>query len=171
MRKITTSRKAVSIISMYFLLHLKLNSSLWNIMKSQWILRNKNEWARFEAFTTVTMKNAVSEERIASIFRVAKSGSKEPAWASGCRLAADPEDLGDKFLRNVGSHKIYMALHPTRRYYSKSNEIKSQKIHSLYITKTCRLMVFRKIIDVYSENHRKPINALYEEYSEFYSRR
>jgi hypothetical protein len=29
----------------------------------------------------------VSEERIASIFRVEKSASKEPAWAGGCRLS------------------------------------------------------------------------------------
>jgi hypothetical protein len=30
----------------------------------------------------------VSEERIASIFRVEKSASEEPAWAGGCRLSA-----------------------------------------------------------------------------------
>jgi hypothetical protein len=29
----------------------------------------------------------VSEERIASIFRVVKSASEEPAWAGGCRLS------------------------------------------------------------------------------------
>jgi hypothetical protein len=29
-----------------------------------------------------------------------------------------PEDGGDMFLRNVGSHKIYMAPHPRRRHSS-----------------------------------------------------
>jgi hypothetical protein len=47
---------------------------------------------RFELFTAVTMKNAVfldvgSKEIIASIFRVVKSKSSEPAWAGGCRLS------------------------------------------------------------------------------------
>jgi hypothetical protein len=57
-------------------------------------------YVRFEFLTMVTMKNAfsglwrrvvlvwtdVSEERIASIFGVEKSASKEPAWAGGCSL-------------------------------------------------------------------------------------
>jgi hypothetical protein len=51
----------------------------------------------------------VSEERIASIFRVEKPESEEPAWAGGSRRM---------FLRNVGSHKIYTAPHPRRRYSS-----------------------------------------------------
>jgi hypothetical protein len=35
----------------------------------------------------------VSEERIASIFKVEKSESEEPAWAGGCRLQRHiPED-------------------------------------------------------------------------------
>jgi hypothetical protein len=29
-----------------------------------------------------------------------------------------PEDAGDTFLRNVGSHKIYTASHPRRRHSS-----------------------------------------------------
>jgi hypothetical protein len=45
----------------------------------------------------------VSEERIAFIFRVEKSTSEEPAWAGGC---SQPEDGGDMFLQNVGSHDI-----------------------------------------------------------------
>jgi hypothetical protein len=28
-----------------------------------------------------------------------------------------PEDGGDAFFRNVGSHKIYMAPHPRRRHF------------------------------------------------------
>jgi hypothetical protein len=35
----------------------------------------------------------VSEERIASIFRVEKSTSEEPAWAGGCRLSHRRENL------------------------------------------------------------------------------
>jgi hypothetical protein len=31
-----------------------------------------------------------------------------------------PEDGGDTFLRNVGSHKIYMAPHPRKEHYSLS---------------------------------------------------
>jgi uncharacterized protein YehS (DUF1456 family) len=46
----------------------------------------------------------VSEERIASIFRVEKS--------------ANPKNGGDTVLRNFGSHKIYTAPHPRRRHSS-----------------------------------------------------
>jgi hypothetical protein len=35
----------------------------------------------------------VSEERIASIFRVEKSASKEPAWAGGRRPARNADKL------------------------------------------------------------------------------
>jgi hypothetical protein len=35
----------------------------------------------------------VSEERIASIFRVEKSTSKEPAWAGGCKKRRLRQDL------------------------------------------------------------------------------
>jgi hypothetical protein len=37
----------------------------------------------------------VSEERIASIFRVEKSASEEPVWAGGSRGFFYPEDGGD----------------------------------------------------------------------------
>jgi hypothetical protein len=58
----------------------------------------------------------VSEERIVSIFMVEKSASEEPEWAGGCSL--QPEDGGDTFLCNVGSHMIYMTPHPRRRHSS-----------------------------------------------------
>jgi hypothetical protein len=48
-------------------------------------------WRRVDLLWT-----GVSEESIASIFRVEKSASEEPEWAGG-----------DTFLRNVGSHTIY----------------------------------------------------------------
>jgi hypothetical protein len=48
----------------------------------------------------------VSEESIASIFRIEKSASEESAWFLA-RGFFYPEDGGDTFLRNVGSHKIY----------------------------------------------------------------
>jgi hypothetical protein len=67
----------------------------------------------------------VSEERIAYIFSVEKSASEVPVWAGGCKLSwfltrefFYIEDVGDTFLRNVGSHKIYTAPHPRRRHSS-----------------------------------------------------
>jgi hypothetical protein len=54
----------------------------------------------------------VSEERIGSIFRVEKFSH---LLARGFLY---PEDRGDTFLRNVGSHKIYTAPHPRRRHSS-----------------------------------------------------
>jgi hypothetical protein len=46
----------------------------------------------------------VSEENIASIFRIEKSVSEEPAWAGGCN---HPEDGQDIFLQNVGSQDLH----------------------------------------------------------------
>jgi hypothetical protein len=68
----------------------------------------------------------VSEERIASIFRVEKSAIEEPAWASAATCSRwflargffYPEDGGDTFLWNIGLHKIYTAPHPRRRHSS-----------------------------------------------------
>jgi hypothetical protein len=57
----------------------------------------------------------VSEERIASIFRVEKSES-EGRWL--VRGFFSHEDEGDTFFRNVGSYKIYTAPHPRRRHSS-----------------------------------------------------
>jgi hypothetical protein len=57
---------------------------------------------------------------------------KNPVFWDVCRLLATylcrflacgffyPEDGGDTFLRNVGSHKIYTAPHPRRRHSSYS---------------------------------------------------
>jgi hypothetical protein len=53
----------------------------------------------------------VTEERIASSFRV------EMREISMNRFFY-PENGGDMFLRNVGSHKIYTAPHPRRRHSS-----------------------------------------------------
>jgi hypothetical protein len=57
--------------------------------------------------------------------------TKIPRFNSGCELKLDSampvkgsrkyleaENGGDTFLRNVGSHKIYTALHPRRRHFS-----------------------------------------------------
>jgi hypothetical protein len=66
----------------------------------------------------------VSEECIASIFRVEKSGSEELKWAATFSLyflargPFYPEDGGDTFLRNVGSRKIYTAPHPRKQHSS-----------------------------------------------------
>jgi hypothetical protein len=64
------------------------------------------------------VRTDVLEEHIASICRVEKSESEEPAWASGCRLNHHFEDGGDTFLRNVDFHKIYTAPYPRRRHSS-----------------------------------------------------
>jgi hypothetical protein len=57
----------------------------------------------------------VSEERIASIFRVVEKFSK-----AASKQVYDPEDGGDTFLRNVGHHSThYTASYPRRRYSSK----------------------------------------------------
>jgi hypothetical protein len=78
----------------------------------------------------VLVRTDVSEERIASIFRVEKSLSEKPASASSCRLSLSRlsiesaatcslwflargffylEDGGDTFLRNVGSQELHGA--------------------------------------------------------------
>jgi hypothetical protein len=89
------------------------------------------------------VRTDVSEERIASIFKVEKSVSKEPAWASGTRLQTTcscwllavryfyPEVGGDTFLRNVGSHKIYTASHSRKRHSSDQ----SSAYHPSYLSK------------------------------------
>jgi hypothetical protein len=57
----------------------------------------------------------VSEECIASIFRVEKNPrmSNQREQMAVCFY---PEDGGDTFLRNFGSHKIYKVPQPKRRY-------------------------------------------------------
>jgi hypothetical protein len=47
-----------------------------------WRLPSSGMWRRVDLVDWTD----VSEERIASIFRVEKSASEEPAWAGGCRL-------------------------------------------------------------------------------------
>jgi hypothetical protein len=55
---------------------------------------------------------------IAGCFRlVAQSAATCSRWFL-TRGFFYPEDWGDTFLRNVGSHKIYTAPHPRRRYFS-----------------------------------------------------
>jgi hypothetical protein len=41
----------------------------------------------------------------------------------------DPEDGGDTFLRNVGSHKNYMALYPRRWQHRQSTFLILEKLH------------------------------------------
>jgi hypothetical protein len=59
----------------------------------------------FEAFTAVTTKNAV-------FWDVAPYRSCVNRRFGGTY----PEDGGDTFLRDIGSHKIYTAPHPRRRH-------------------------------------------------------
>jgi hypothetical protein len=66
------------------------------------------------------MRTDVSEERVASIFRVQDSASQD--WSDGQMLMlilADlfySEDGSEKFLRNVGSHRTYTPPHPRRQH-------------------------------------------------------
>jgi hypothetical protein len=61
----------------------------------------------------------VSEEPIPSIFRVERSAATCSSWflASGFFY---PQDGGDTFLRNFGSHKIYTAPHPRKLHTPQS---------------------------------------------------
>jgi hypothetical protein len=67
------------------------------------------------------IRSDVSEDRIASIFRVLvevfyESVPIQELTASLCNLLAlmHPEDGGDTILRNVGSYKSHMASSPRR---------------------------------------------------------
>jgi hypothetical protein len=62
------------------------------------------------------VRTDVSEERIASIFRLQLAATCSRWFLA--RGFSYLEDGGDTFLRNVGSHKIYTAPHPRRRHYS-----------------------------------------------------
>jgi hypothetical protein len=86
----------------------------------------------FEVFTVVTMKNAVFWDvaPCRSCVNRRFGGMYHLPSARNCGLPATclwwflalgffyPEDGGDTFLRNVGSHKIYMAPHRRRWHTS-----------------------------------------------------
>jgi hypothetical protein len=84
--------------------------------------RNKT-CVRLEVFTTVTMKNAV----VWDVAPRRSCGCSHLLWFFA-RGFFCPEDGGDTFLRNVGSHKIYTAPHPRRRHCSKQM---SSEVHSI----------------------------------------
>jgi hypothetical protein len=70
----------------------------------------------------VRMRTYVSEECITSVFRIENQSSRKPArsrWLDILSLLIfDPEDGGDTFLRNVGSHRHYTVLYPRRWQHS-----------------------------------------------------
>jgi hypothetical protein len=74
----------------------------------RWRTPSSGMWRR-----VVLVWTDVSEERIASIFRVEKSASEEQEWEGSYT-----EDGGDTFLQNVCSHKDYTTPHPRRRHSS-----------------------------------------------------
>jgi hypothetical protein len=61
----------------------------------------------------------VSEEHIASIFRVEKSGSEEPVWAGGCRLTLviGPTWVGS-FLRTEAQSSLRNGFNKNRKIYN-----------------------------------------------------
>jgi hypothetical protein len=68
----------------------------------------------------------VSEERIASIFRVETSASEEPAWSGGCRL--QPPD-------HAGSRSSETSVHTrsTRRHIPEDGILQVYKLYINYI--------------------------------------
>jgi hypothetical protein len=73
-----------------------------------WRMPSSRMWRR------VDLVNRRFEERIASIFRVEKSGSEEPAWASGCSLLlADFSTLQKEAIR---SSETSVHTRSTRRH-------------------------------------------------------
>jgi hypothetical protein len=96
-------------------------SRIWLFIS--WRIPSSGIWRRVDPVKWTD----VTEERIASIFRVEKSASEESAWAECCYLIMlvprsrffYPEDGGDTFLGSVGSfHRIYTAPQPRRRHSS-----------------------------------------------------
>jgi hypothetical protein len=97
-----------------------------------------NEEVGFEVFTAITMKNAVFwdvapcssfvNRRFGGMYRLHLPGREiRERGTSVSRWLQPPEDGGDTFLRNIGSHVIYTAPH-SRRLFSSHNE----ELHKLY---------------------------------------
>jgi hypothetical protein len=81
--------------------------------------------------------NDVSEERIASIFRIEKSVSEEPAWAGGCRLSHQSEitsyirtEQGERECRPHGRQNVP----PKRRLTQDLHSATSQKTTFFIVT-------------------------------------
>jgi hypothetical protein len=68
----------------------------------------------------VLIRTDVSEDRIASIFRVNEYEQVQSETVSSCidgdsrKVLVHPEDGGDTILRNVGSYKSHTASSPRR---------------------------------------------------------
>jgi hypothetical protein len=81
---LSTKRYSWSVLQKYQTKHVWWTSygDLRFSRRSLWRMPSSGMWRRVDLVWT-----DVSEERIASIFRVEKSASEEPAWAGGCRLS------------------------------------------------------------------------------------
>jgi hypothetical protein len=78
----------------------------------QWCLKNAVFW------DVVPCRSCVNR-RFGGMYRLHLQGRKIcERGTSDSRWLQLPEDGGDMFLRNVGSHKIYMVPHPRRRHSS-----------------------------------------------------
>jgi hypothetical protein len=84
---------------------------LWTLILRE--VSNKTIHVKFYVFTAVTIKNAV----LWDVAPCKLSLQHLLSWFLA-RGFFYPEDGGDTFLRNVGSHKIYMVPHPRRRHSS-----------------------------------------------------
>jgi hypothetical protein len=126
------------------------NAVFWDI-KPQFVLHRRHVtsplqssdvqcYIRFEVFTAVTMKNTIfwdvtpcgscniwRFERLTSIVRVKRicelgtTLAVTSKWNAPKRNTCHPDDGGNNFLRNVGSHKNLTAWHPRIRHSSNSN--------------------------------------------------
>jgi hypothetical protein len=104
---------------------------------------------------------SVSRHRLA-----VQSAATCSSWFLACRFFY-PEDGGDTFLRNFGSHKIYTAQHHRRRYSSQSLLWKPQILLIYgYVLKMEAVWSFETSVDVYRITRRHT-----EECSTFQSRR
>jgi hypothetical protein len=103
---IRTVRSTVLLVSCYVSVTYKYSSS--------WRMPSSGVWRRVD----VVDWTDVSEDTIASIFRVVSSAATCSRWFFA-RGFFYPEDGGDSILRNVGSiDHIYTAPHPRRRHSS-----------------------------------------------------
>jgi hypothetical protein len=94
------------------------NSSLHNITTKTYQKKIQYMWHRRRKYIDIIYKHCKYENTDRSS---AKGTAVAAATCSRWFLASGlfyPEDGGDTFLRNVGSHKIYTAPNPRRRHSS-----------------------------------------------------
>jgi hypothetical protein len=82
-----------------------------------------------ERITSYRLCRGLSSQYLPPFIQSAQSAATCSRWFLACEFFY-PEDGGDTFLRNVGSHKIYTAPHLRRRHSSYSPLRKPKKLHN-----------------------------------------